>query len=184
MEKVLKTFMNASVIRAAASSPRGVLSLMCLIVGILALALFQSSPDWAKLIVFLVILLGVGGFGQSIVRQSSSTPLPQVQVPAASREFFLGKWQVEQAHSEMEGATFMEYFEDGTFSGKVHQFTKDGGSRFPISGSWKFIRINNDQFRVALSPGDGPEITARFRVLDLNRIHNVEQNYVAVRIPI
>lgn len=184
MEKVLKTFLNAGVIRAAAASPRGVLSLMCLIVGLLALVLFQSSPDWAKLIVFAVILLGVVGFGHSILRQPPAVSAAQPQSVEATRDFFLGRWQVEQITSEMEGASFMEYFADGTFSGKLHQFTKDGGSRVPISGSWKFTSLSKDQFRLTVNYSSGDLVNARFRVIDHDRIHNLEYNYVAIRIPV
>jgi len=80
MEKLL----NPELIKAAASSTLGILSLMCVIIAALALAFFRDSPLWAKLTVFLLLFAGVAGFGYSTVKQKEDKPVklhtaPQTQ---------------------------------------------------------------------------------------------------------
>ena len=135
-------------------------------------------------IVFAVILLGVVGFGHTILRQPPAVSAAQPLPAEATRDFFLGRWQVERLTTEMEVASLMEYFTDGTFSGKLHQFTKEEGRLIPISGSWTFSKLRKDEFRLALDYTNGAKELLRFRVLDHDRIHNLEYNYVAIRIPV
>ena len=114
MEKLL----NAEVIKAAASSNLGTLSLMCLILCIIALTFFKNAPVRAKVLVFVLLLMGVAGFGYSIINQKSLSP------PEATRQFAVGRWQVEQKIAGIEGGSFVDYFEDGSFSGRQEAFIK------------------------------------------------------------
>lgn len=52
------------------------LSLMCLILGTITLALFRPAPVWARLVVFLVLTTGVFGFGWAVMKQSGPQPSP------------------------------------------------------------------------------------------------------------
>lgn len=136
-EAIMENLLNPEVIKAAASSPLGLLSLMCLIIGIVSLGLFRKAPVWAKLVVFVLLLAGVFGFGASVVRQ----PNPQPEIPEASREFVVGRWQVEQAMGGAEGGTFVDYAADGWFTGKLETFVNGAGRREPVSGAWDLAKL-------------------------------------------
>ena len=174
MEKLL----NAEVIRAAASSTLGTLSLMCLILGIVALTFFRDAPIRAKVFVFAMLLLGVAGFGYAILNQRSSSPIPE-----ATRQFVSGRWQVEQKVAGIEGGSFIDYSEDGSFSGRQETFINGKGGRERVKGSWDFMRLDRDQFRITLTFDNGNQWRGTFRVLGYDRIHNIDENYDAVRVP-
>jgi hypothetical protein len=53
-EANMNNLLNPDVIKAAASSPLGILSLMCLIIGVVSLGLFRKTLIRAKLIVFVL----------------------------------------------------------------------------------------------------------------------------------
>ena len=60
----------ADIIGKAAQSILGVLSLLCLIVGLIAYAFFSKSRDRIKLFVFLTILAAAVSFGAAVLVQS------------------------------------------------------------------------------------------------------------------
>jgi predicted RND superfamily exporter protein len=86
----MESLLNADVIKAAASSTLGILSLMCLIL-VIALTWFRDSPTWAKLSVFVLLFGGILGFGSAALRQQVAAPALEV-----TRQFLVGRWQVEQ----------------------------------------------------------------------------------------
>jgi hypothetical protein len=174
----MNNLLNPEVIKAAATSTLGILSLMCLIVGIVCLGLFRNSPVWAKLLVFLIMLGGVFGFGTAVLRQQN----PRPAAPEASRDFIIGRWQVEQAAAGLEGGSFVDYGEDGRFTGKQDAFLNGNGVRQSVSGMWQFEKLGKDQFRLGLTFDNGQQWKGTFRVLDYDHIHNLDQNYVAVRV--
>lgn len=174
----MENLLNPEIIKAAATSTLGLLSLMCLIVGIVSLGLFRSSPTWAKLFVFVLLLGGVVGFGAAVLRQQN----PQPAAPEASRKFVVGRWQVEQAIAGAEGGSFVDYDENGRFSGKQETFVNGQGIRRPVSGTWQFAQSGKDQFQLNLTFDSGEQWTGMFRILDRDHIHNLDQNYVAVRV--
>ena len=174
MDKLL----NAEVIRAAASSSLGTLSLMCLILGVIAMAFFRNAPVRAKIIVFVLLLIGVAGFGYAISNQQSPTATPQ-----ATRQFFVGRWQVEQKIGGIEGSTFVDYFDDGNFSGREETFQGEQGGRTKVSGTWDFVKLADNQFRLTLHSANGNQWQGTFRIVDHDRIHNMDDNYDAVRVP-
>ena len=178
-ETNMNNLLNPDVIKAAASSPLGILSLMCLIMGIVSLGLFRKAPIWAKLVVFVLLLAGVCGFGASVVRQPNPQP---GGTPEASREFVVGRWQVEQAVAGAESGTFVDYATDGHFTGKQEMFVNGAGRREPVSGTWDFAKLAKDQFKMEFKFDNGTLWTATFRILDRDHIHNLDQNYVAVRV--
>lgn len=133
----MNSLLNPEVIKAAATSTLGILSLMCLIVGIVCLGLFRNSPVWAKLLVFLIMLGGVFGFGTAVLRQQN----PRPATPEASRDFITGRWQVEQAVADLEGGSFVDYGEDGRFTGKLDFFQNGNGVRQSVNGTWQFEKL-------------------------------------------
>jgi len=174
----VENLLNAEVIKAAASSPLGTLSLMCLILGIVALAFFKNAPILAKIIVFALLLIGVAGFGSAILNQQSPS-----QIPETTRQFVIGRWQVELKAGDFEGGSFIDYLEDGSFSGMRQSFKEGRGERLPVSGAWNFTKLAKDQFRMTLNFDTDGQWRGNFRILDYNRIHNINENYVAVRVP-
>jgi len=174
----VENLLNAEVIKAAAASPLGMLALMCLIIGIIALAIFKNAPVRAKLIVFGLLLLGVGGFAYAILNQQAPG-----QAPEATREFVIGRWQVEQKIAGMEGGSFVDYLEDGSFSGRQEAFINGQGGRVPVSGMWDFTKLSKDRFRLSLNFSNGAGWLGTFRIVDHDRIHNMDENYDAVRVP-
>lgn len=179
-EATMDNLLNPEVIKAAASSPLGLLSLMCLLIGIISLGLFRKAPIWAKLVVFVLLLAGVFGFGASVVRQQN--PQPE-GTPEVSRDFVVGRWQVEQSMGgNAEGGTFVDYANDGRFSGKQEAFLNGVGRRETINGTWDIAKVAKDQFKLHLKFDTGNEWSGTFRILDRNHIHNLDQNYVSVRV--
>src|ERR1039457_3024255 len=138
--------LTADVIRAAASSFLGIMSLRCLIVGIVALTFFKNASDRAKIFVFVLLLFGIAGFAIAFLN-----PRLTNQIPEASRPYVIGRWQVEQKIAGIEGASFVDYFEDGSFSGRQETFIAGRGGSVPVSGAWDFTKLANDQFRLTLN---------------------------------
>ena len=174
----MENLLNPEIIKAAATSTLGVLSLMCLIIAVVSLGLFRSSPVWAKLFVFILLLAGVSGFGAGVLRQQK----PQPPAPEASREFMVGHWQFESAYGEDEEARFYDYAEDGHFKGKNQEFVNGNSRRKLVSGTWQFIKLAKDQFRLELTYDNGEPWNGTFRILDHDRIHNLDENYDLVRV--
>lgn len=151
---------------------------MCLILGIVAMTFFKGAPVRARVLVFAMLFLGVAGFGYAILNQRSSSPIPE-----ATRQFISGRWQVEQKVAGIEGGSFVDYSEDGSFSGKQEAFIGGQGTRVQVSGSWNFTKLATDQFRLSLNFDNGNQWQGTFRILSPDRIHNIDENYDAVRVP-
>ena len=178
----MDSLLNAEVIKAAASSSLGTLSLMCLILGVIAMAFFRDAPVKAKLVVFGLLLVGVSGFGYAIVKQQSPAPAADA-IPEASRDFLVGRWQVEQKIAGLEGGSYIDYAEDGRFSGRQEAFVNGQGERVNVSGTWEVSKLGRDQFRLELEFDTGGQWQGAFQILGQNRIHNRDENYIAVRVP-
>lgn len=174
----MESLFNAEVIKAAASSPLGTLSLMCLILGAIALAFFKRSQVRVRIIVFTLLFVGVAGFGYSLMNKKTPEPIPE-----ATREFAIGRWQVEQKVGDLEGGSYIDYNVDGSFSGKLQQFYQGQGRRVPVHGQWFLDKLSKDEFRVSWKFDDGSQSQAVFKILDRNRVQNIDENYVSVRVP-
>ncbi|WP_412061067.1 hypothetical protein [Rubrivirga sp. IMCC45206] len=59
------------IIEAAAQSPLGILALLVLVVGVVAVVLFRHSPDKVKLACFGMIFAGAVGFGLAVLGQAA-----------------------------------------------------------------------------------------------------------------
>ncbi len=100
----------------------------------------------------------------------------------ASRDFFLGRWRVDQEIGPLSGDTQVDYFENGRFEGVEKDVWGSQGQRISSSGAWDFENLSNQVFRVMLRFDNGMEWTGKFRVIDRNHIHNIDMNYVAERV--
>lgn len=177
----MESLLNAEVIKAAASSALGTLSLMCLILGVVAMAFFKNAPVRAKIVVFGLLMLGVAGFGYAVMNQAS--PATPETIPEASHAFVVGRWQAEQKVAGMEGGSYIDYAQDGRFTGRQEAFVNGMGQRVPVSGSWDIEKLASDEFRLLLFFDSGEQWQGQFRILGRDRIHNKDENYVAVRVP-
>jgi hypothetical protein len=120
-----------------------------------------------------------GGFG---VDMGHVAPTPAAARPVASRDFVLGRWEVEQNEGPVSGGTSLQYDADGTLSGHANSFNGGEGRREDWQGNWTFETINNDEFRLHADI-NGQHVDSRFRIFDINHVQNEDQNYAAVRIP-
>jgi hypothetical protein len=100
----------------------------------------------------------------------------------ATRDFILGRWQVEQAGGQVSGGTLMDYLADGTVTGSETQFINGFGQKIFTAGRWSFEAISANSFRLALELQNRPPWQGTFKILDHNHIHNIDQNYVAARV--
>lgn len=100
----------------------------------------------------------------------------------ATRDFVLGRWQVEQAAGQASSGTVMDFQADGTVTGSATQFINGFGRKVPLAGRWSFEALSANTFRMALELQNQPQQQATFKIIDHNHIHNIDQNYVAVRV--
>lgn len=75
----MDNLLNPEVISAASSSSLGILSLMILVLGIIALAFFRNATDGIKFAIFILLFGGVVGFGAAIVKEAPK-PIDPVQI--------------------------------------------------------------------------------------------------------
>ncbi len=62
----MEALFSPEIIEAASTSKLGVLSLMVIVIGSLCFFFFRDSPHGVKLTVFLVLFLGIFGYGKSV----------------------------------------------------------------------------------------------------------------------
>ena len=117
----------------------------------------RLSPHQAfvAMVIFLVLSVAALMAGvlawmcQPILPPPGSVALPGE--PTASREFFIGRWDVQPKAGETEGGSHMEYFEDGRFEGVVDQFAKSERRRTPAKGTWELLVVCKDKFYLTVN---------------------------------
>jgi len=113
-------------------------------------------------------------------------PQPAVQDIEASREFFIGHWQVNQEISSengmVTGTVTTNYYENGRFEGYELDVVGNQGQKVPQSGNWQVEILSRQNFRLSLRYDNGFSWTGTFRIVDRNHIHNIDANYDAVRV--
>jgi hypothetical protein len=125
------------------------------------------------------------GFGQFSIKFAQ----PALKTPEAldaSRDFFVGRWQVEHqigGYSGYSDATIIDYSDDGRFSGSGQSFQGENGKRMSVLGQWGFARLARDKFRLTVRFSNGQEWNGDFTIINHDRIHNINENYDAVRVP-
>jgi hypothetical protein len=102
--------------------------------------------------------------------------------PVASRDFILGQWEVEQAAGANAAGTRLTYYQDGTLKGWETRIANGAGSRAPWSGTWSFEKLSDDTFRLRATI-NGAAFQPTFRIFDHDHIQNLDDNYIAVRVP-
>ena len=115
-------------------------------------------------------------------RHRRRQPVPPPNDAEVSREFMLGRWQVEQAAGQASAGTVMDYQADGTLTGSATQFINGFGQRQNLSGRWDYEKLSKSTFRLELRRNNQPPWLGTFKIIDHNHIHNIDQNYIAVRV--
>jgi hypothetical protein len=123
--------------------------------------------------------IGFGQFSIKFAQPALKTP----EAPDASRDFFVGRWQVEHQIGGYSDATIVDYSDDGSFSGSGQSFQGENGRRMPVLGQWGFARLARDKFRLTVRFSNGQEWNGDFTIINRDRIHNIDENYDAVRVP-
>jgi hypothetical protein len=86
-------------------------------------------------------------------------------------------------YSGYRDATIIDYFDNGSFSGSGQSFQGENGRRLPVLGQWGFARLARDKFRLTVRFSNGQEWNGDFTIINRDRIHNIDENYDAVRVP-
>jgi len=172
-----------AIIGAAAQSNLGILALFAIALSGLAYVFFARASERARIGIFVLLFFGVSAFGAAIM-QSRDTPDAKAgsRLPELSADFFVGRWQVDQAQGQASAGTIINYRANGRFDGTMTQFVGDAGQRAATSGQWDFEKLSTDSFLLKLEFDNSERWQGTFRVLDANRIHNIDANYVAVRV--
>jgi len=149
-----------------------------------------SRLNPAILIVALLLLTGLGAYYLYLGGTLSSIGMSGIfdikfgetskPRPVASRDFFVGRWRVDIDMPGLDVTTVIEWNADGTCSGNTKQF----GVRATVACRWEFVKISDDKFRIIATYSDSDHTVNDhvFEIVDNDRIHNIDQNYMASRI--
>jgi hypothetical protein len=120
----------------------------------------------------------------NVVVNPQPAPAPPAPAPApvASREFFIGRWRVDQMQDGVHGVNTVDYFDSGRFEG--HDLMANGyqGRDVPESGTWMVEKISNQSFRLMTQFDTGLSWRGTFKIIDQDHIQNIDDNYVAERV--
>ena len=110
-------------------------------------------------------------------------PKETERIPAATREFVVGRWMVRQQEPDGSmGETFLDYEQNGTFSGQEELVANSSGKMLPMHGRWHVEIVGKSRFVLRVTFDDGRTWSGTFDILDNNRIQNTDVNYVANRV--
>lgn len=101
--------------------------------------------------------------------------------PEITRDFFIGRWQVVQDYGSVSGGSIIDYQGDGRFIGKITQFEGSNGQKQVTKGRWDFEKLSKENFRLQLVFDNQLTWLGNFKMIDQDHIHNIDQNYIAVR---
>jgi hypothetical protein len=102
--------------------------------------------------------------------------------PPASREFFLGRWHVDQGG----GTTDVDWNADGTCA--TRNVFEGGTHAVDLTANvctWQFEKRSDNEFVInyrSTKLGDNYPRRLLFRIINPSRIHNIDLNYDAYRI--
>lgn len=108
-------------------------------------------------------------------------------VPAASRDYVVGRWYAYQTNGEYKASSTISYRDDGTCAADIETFLNDDtGIKRTFRGAWEFKKISDKSFLLTTKYPDHPELTVtdeEFRVIDQNRAENVRLGAPSMRLP-
>jgi hypothetical protein len=114
---------------------------------------------------------------QGVNPKDDNNPKPS----EASRNFVVGRWQVEQLSGSRSAGSVADYQDDGTLTGSVTQFVNGFGQKQLVAGCWNFEKVSKDTFRLQVRFNNQSTWQGTFKILDQDHIQNIDENYVSVR---
>jgi hypothetical protein len=103
------------------------------------------------------------------------------QTVVISQDFIVGRWRVKQNFGQASNETIIDYRPDGTFTGEANGFQGGIGQRQFIQGQWYFDKISDESFQLTISSYNQQPVVSTFKIIDQNKVHNINQNYIAIR---
>jgi hypothetical protein len=103
-------------------------------------------------------------------------------LPVVSRNFFIGRWQAQQTVGQISRETVTDYFNNGSFESEEKLFINGQGQKVKSMGRWVFNELSEQSFHLRLEFNDGQQWQGKFKIIDQNRVQNIDQNYIAIRI--
>lgn len=100
----------------------------------------------------------------------------------ATRDFFVGRWQVNQETAAGSGMNTVDYYDNGKFEGHALVVSGMQGRNIGESGTWQVEILSAQSFRLKLQFDNGTEWTGKFKIIDKDHIHNLDENYIAERV--
>ena len=114
--------------------------------------------------------------------QSFNSQKPEQTTSAeASRDFMVGRWHVDQTYGETSVRTLVNYEDDGTYHGSTTTFVGGSEKKQYWSGNWSLEKLSKDTFHLKLLANNQVAWEGTFKITDQDHIHNIDQNYDAVR---
>ena len=157
-----------------------------------ALTIFgELTPSQTFWIAVISLVLSFGLFLVGVVAWARSPfppiPPPPFSVsepgePTASREFLIGRWEAPPKAGEMDGGSYMEYFENGRCEIFMTPFFKSDGPRTKVQGTWETIVVSRDKLHVAVKSDGGETVIRYLKLTDHNRIRNMTDECDTVRV--
>jgi tetratricopeptide (TPR) repeat protein len=100
--------------------------------------------------------------------------------PTASKEFFTGRWHVAHQTS----STYMDWRADGACIFKAVTTGEQSRNLKNATCRWSFEKISDFEFVVNVDENTDLDLInkLKFRIINYNRIHNIDADYDAVRI--
>ena len=112
--------------------------------------------------------------------ESVVTP-PKDTVPEVSREFFVGRWRLEQTVGPFSESNNIDYYENGKMDGQVLDVAGGAGRRVHLVGTWEVEKLSKTMFLLTTQSNMG-EFSGKYKIIDKNHVQNLDSNYVAERV--
>jgi hypothetical protein len=109
---------------------------------------------------------------------STAPANPNPPPPVASVQFFLGRWRVEGFN----GGSDLMYFPDGSFNGVMIQNIGGYNNPMNVFGRWNMQVLGEGLFQLQLWFANMSTWAGTFRILDWDRIQNLESTNIALRV--
>jgi tetratricopeptide (TPR) repeat protein len=114
---------------------------------------------------------------------ASTARAGQQPAPRGSRDYFVGRWHVDQGGGQRFISTDMDWLADGTC--KSNSFFSGGVRVLEMKSdvcTWSFSQNSDNEFLIDYQSVKLGKGQLRFRIVSPTRIHNIDQNYDAFRI--
>jgi hypothetical protein len=168
-----------------AEPKKGSLLNQILVPAIIAIIAGGSSPWWLKAFSHNSTPDASTAAITSLNQQPTVSHPEPPKAPVASREFFLGRWRVDQENVLGQGVHSVNtatYFDNGRFEGHDLVANSYQGGDIKESGTWEVERLSDQSFQLSLHFDNGTAWKGEFRIIDQDHIHNIGDNYIAERV--